>query len=175
MELINQDDGIEIRQLLNATDWPLSVVVAVTAPGPKSVASGAAMEVSRETSPFYRRWLDQQPIDLDEARAAINARDFARLGAVAEHNCLKMHSVMWASRPPIVYWNSATLACMEAIREMQSAGVPVFFTIDAGPQVKAVCLPEGLEQVEEALTTTPGVAQVMVSGLGQGARMALSP
>jgi len=111
----------------------------------------------------------QQDADLDEARVAIAGKDFTRLASVAEHNCLKMHSVMWGSRPPMIYWNSTTLACMQTIREMQSAGIPVFFTIDAGPQVKAICNPEDEVAVQQALAATPGVEQVFVSGLGQGA------
>ena len=102
-------------------------------------------------------------------RAAIAARDFAKLAAVAEHNCLKMHSVMWGSRPPIVYWNSATLTCMQTIRDLQDQGVAVFFTIDAGPQLKAVCEPAFEAQVREALASTEGVHEVLVTGLGPGA------
>jgi diphosphomevalonate decarboxylase len=128
------------------------------------------METSRDTSPFYGRWVEQQSVDLDEARAAIAARDFARLAAVAEHNCLKMHSVMWASRPPMVYWNATTLECMEAVRDMQADGIPVFFTIDAGPQLKAVCDPSAAVAVRKRLEATPGVETVMVTGIGGGAR-----
>ncbi len=41
----------------------------------------------------------------------------------------------------------------------------------AGPQVKAVCLPESAGIVEEALSQTPGVIKTMRTGLGQGARI----
>jgi diphosphomevalonate decarboxylase len=129
------------------------------------------MEVSRKTSPFFERWVEQQPQDLAAAREAIAGRDFSALAAVAEHNCLKMHSVMWGSRPPMIFWNSATLACMQTIRNLQEDGVPVFFTIDAGPQVKAVCAPEVASQVHEALAETTGVEAVMISGLGEGAAL----
>jgi diphosphomevalonate decarboxylase len=98
-------------------------------------------------------------------------RDFAKLAAVSEHNCLKMHSIMWASRPPIVYWNSATMDCLQTIRDLQAQGVGVFFTMDAGPQVKAVCLPECAQQVRAALGATGGVVELMESGLGDAARL----
>ena len=169
VELRNAGDDIVVSGICGPDEWPLRVVVAVTALGPKPVGSTEAMEVSRNTSPFYDRWIEQQDADLVEARAAIAGRDFARLASVAEHNCLKMHSVMWGSRPPMIYWNSTTLACMQTIRELQSAGVAVFFTIDAGPQVKAICEPAAGAAVEQALAATPGVEQVLVSGLGQGA------
>lgn len=171
VELAPGTDDVEAGSMLGLEEWPLEVVVAITTPAAKPVSSGEAMETSRRTSPFYGRWVEQQPADLDEARAAIASRDFPRLGAVAEHNCLKMHSVMWASRPPIVYWNSATLNCLETVRRLQADGVDVFFTIDAGPQVKAVCLPAAAPLVREALAATAGVVEIMESGLGPGARL----
>jgi diphosphomevalonate decarboxylase len=171
VELENDRDDIAVNSLLDAEDWPLKVVVAITEPGPKLVGSGDAMEISRKTSPFYDRWVEQQAADLTQARAAVADRNFSKLALVAEHNCLKMHSVMWGSRPPMIYWNSATLACMQSIRDLQSQGVGVFFTIDAGPQVKAICAAEDEPAVRQALATTAGVVDVMVSGLGAGARL----
>lgn len=175
VELANADDDVVLSSLCDAESWPLVVIVAITETGPKAIGSSAAMESSRKTSPFYSTWVQQQPQDLDAARGAIGRRDFAQLASIAEHNCLKMHSVMWASRPPMVYWNSATLQCMQTIRQLQSDGRGVFFTIDAGPQVKAICLPDDAEAVRLALTQTPGVVQVMSSGLGLGARLLNNP
>jgi diphosphomevalonate decarboxylase len=171
VELQNLDDAIRCRTIAAADDWRLSVVVAITEKGPKAVGSTEAMEISRQTSPFYSSWVEQQALDLDTARAAIAARDFEKLAAIAEHNCLKMHSIMWASRPPMVYWNAATMRCLQTLRQLQGQGVGVFFTIDAGPQVKAVCLPGHVDEVEAALRATPGVTDIMTTGLGAGARL----
>lgn len=171
VELENRGDEIAVSALLAPDDWPLEVVVAITEPGPKPVSSGDAMEISRKTSPFYDRWVEQQSEDLSEAKAAIAARDFQRLGAIAEHNCLKMHSVMWGSRPPLTYWNAATVACMQTVRDLQAQGIDVFFTIDAGPQLKAFCTPDVTETVRAALAATGGVSDIMVSGIGNGARL----
>lgn len=174
-ELQNVGDEIEVNTLCDAENWPLRVVVAITTAESKPVSSGDAMELSRKTSPFYDNWVHKQAADLDAARDAIESRNFQRLATVAEHNCLKMHSVMWASRPAIVYWNSATLNCLQTVRQLQSDGVAVFFTIDAGPQVKAVCLPEHESDVRAALSRTDGVTATMLSGLGPGARLDSQP
>jgi diphosphomevalonate decarboxylase len=170
--LRNVEQQVAVQSILAPEDWPLRVVVAITNPGPKVTGSGEAMEISRRTSPFYRRWIEDQPADLDLALAAITRRDFAALGRVAEHNCLKMHSVMWSSRPALVYWNAATVNCLETIRTLQAEGVEVFFTIDAGPQVKAVCRPPEEARVHEALGATAGVHSLISSGLGAGAQLA---
>ena len=160
-----------VAPLAAAEAFPRRVVVAVTTTDSKPVGSTEAMEISRRTSPFYANWVAGQNDDLAIARSAIAGRDFAALASIAEHNCLKMHSVMWASRPAIVYWNSATLNCLQTIRALQADGVAVFFTIDAGPQVKAICEPAFAADVEAALRDTQGVSATMSSGLGEGARL----
>jgi diphosphomevalonate decarboxylase len=60
---------------------------------------------------------------------------------------------------------------MRAVRALRGQGVPVFFTVDAGPQVKAVCAPEAIEQVRAALAAVPGVLNVVETGLGGGSRI----
>ena len=157
--------------LLTAADWPLQVVIAVTQTGPKTTGSTRGMRSSEATSPFYEAWVESSPADLDAARSAIAARDFATLGDVSEHSCMKLHALAMTSRPPILYWNPATLACIDAVRALRSAGVPVFFTIDAGPQLKAVCLPEATDRVAAELHDINGVVDVLVTGLGPGLDM----
>jgi diphosphomevalonate decarboxylase len=60
---------------------------------------------------------------------------------------------------------------MEAVRRLQNEGHAVFFTIDAGPQLKAVCLPDEADLVRSVLDACTGVERTMVSGLGTGARI----
>ncbi|HET6631381.1 MAG TPA: diphosphomevalonate decarboxylase [Rhodanobacteraceae bacterium] len=159
------------RPLLEADAWPLRVVIAVTTWQAKDVGSTAGMELTRRTSPFYSQWLDTADADLDTARAAVQARDFQALAEVSEHSCLKMHALMLATRPPLLYWTGATVDCLHRIRRLRERdGLGVFFTVDAGPQVKAVCLPQDAERVSRALGEIPGVERVLCSGLGEGAR-----
>ena len=171
VELDAAGEDIGLREIAAPADWPLEVIVAVTATRPKPVSSGEAMITSASTSPFYRRWIEDQGPDLAAAHRAVVTRDFDALGRVAEHNCLKMHSVMWTSRPSIVYWNSATLACMHRVRELREAGRDVFFTIDAGPQVKAICPAGDADDLAAEMAGVPGVVDVLRSRLGPGATL----
>ena len=157
--------------LEDAGAWPLKVVVAITTREKKAISSRTGMDHTRKTSPFYRDWIATANADLDEARAAVQARDFDKLAHVSEASCLAMHAVMLSSRPGLVYWNAATLDCIQCIRALQAEGTGAFFTIDAGPQVKAVCLPEHAARVSDALRGVAGVAEVLLSGLGAGARI----
>ena len=154
-------------------DWPLEVVVAVTSNEPKSVNSGEGMERSRLTSPYYNAWVRDATTDFAAASEAIERRDFPSLAAVAELNCLKMHSIMLTSQPTLSYWTPASIACMDRVRSLREEGHDVFFTVDAGPQIKAVCLPASADAVASALSETPGVLEVIRSSLGEGARVVL--
>lgn len=169
--LRNEGPRVRVESIATASDWPLRVVVAVTRKAPKSISSGEAMEISRSSSPFYSQWIAEQQLDIDAARAAVADRDFDALADVAERNCLKMHSVMWASRPPVVYWNAATVECLQVVRSLREDGVDAFFTIDAGPQVKAVCTGRSEARVREALASVTGVEEILASGIGRGAAM----
>jgi diphosphomevalonate decarboxylase len=167
----DDDDDPAAQPLLDAGEWPLDVVIAITTRAPKKTGSRAGMQSSRGSSPFYSAWLEKADQDLAIAQAAVLARDFAQLSDISEHNCLKMHAVMQSSRPPLIYWNGATVECMQRIRELrESEGAQVFFTIDAGPQVKSVCAPEDSPHVAAALRDVAGVESVLVSGIGEGAR-----
>ena len=157
---------ISLTPLAGPDDWPLQVVIAVTDPGPKPVGSTAAMLSSEATSPYYAAWVGGQDEDLNEAAAAVAGRDFERLAAVSEYSCLKMHALTLSSRPGILYWKPATLAGLQTVRELRAAGHGTFFTVDAGPQVKAVCLPEAADTVADALGALPGVTGILRAGLG---------
>ena len=154
--------------LLDGNEWPLSVVIAITGRGEKAVGSRAGMAASAATSPYYPAWVATSVADLDLGRRAIREKDFVALAGVAEHSCLKMHAAAMANAPPLIYWNPATLACLQSVAELKTDGIPVFFTIDAGPQVKAVCVPGAAARVATAMRAVPGVIDVIESGLGPG-------
>ena len=162
-------------QLLAKDAWPLEVVIAVTDETPKPVSSSDGMERSRTTSPFFDAWCRSADADFDTACRAVAERDFKSLSEVAEHSCHKLHALMLSSRPALLYWNQATIAAIETTRRLRQAGIPVFYTIDAGPQLKAVCAPGYGANVGTLLAKSPGVLRVVRGGLGDGARIVTEP
>lgn len=157
------------EQLLPGSAWPLCVVVAIVATGPKVVPSTEGMERSRTTSPYFDAWVASAAPDFAAMKEAVNARDFAALAGLAEASCLRMHALMLSSRPPLFYWCGATLECLRTIRDLREDGCQVFATVDAGPQVKAICAPQDRERVESALRRINGVTELLQAGLGTGA------
>jgi diphosphomevalonate decarboxylase len=167
------DDGLDsfAEPVLAREAWPLTVVIAITELGQKNVNSTTGMGGSALTSPFYPAWVDTGKDDLAAMRLAIANRDFEQLGELAEYSCLKLHGLMMSTRPALLYWNAATMAAIHAVYELRASGIPVYFTIDAGPQLKALCLPEHAGAVEDALGQIAGVHETRISTLGHGAQL----
>lgn len=150
---------------------PLEVVVAVTAEGPKELPSNEGMERSRATSPLYEAWVSSANEDLETMRAAVLAGDLERVGELAEASCLAMHAVMLSTRPTLLYLREASLGVIRRVRELRAEGLPAWFTVDAGPQVKVITTPERAGAVEAAVGEVPGVLRTIRSGLGPAARL----
>jgi diphosphomevalonate decarboxylase len=170
MHVGSRADGSDsyAEPLMSPDEWPLEVIIAITRRAPKDVSSGRGMTRSSQTSPYYRAWVETHPADLRDAHEAVLAKDFEKLAAVSESSCLKMHAAALASEPPLLYWNGVTVECIHAIRAMRAQGTSVFLTIDAGPQVKAVCDASAADEVAATLAEIPGVVDIMRSGLGAG-------
>lgn len=151
------------------SDWDLRMVVAVVGGGKKKkVSSRDAMEHCASTSPLYQAWLDSVPGDLDAAQRAIASRDLPALGAVTTHSAMAMHAAAMASRPPIRYWQAATLEILDRALELREDGLHAYPTMDAGPHVKILTSANDALQVAKALEEMSSVSQVIVSGPGPG-------
>ena len=155
-------------QVAPADYWPIGVVVAITDEGRKRIGSREAMAHVVKHSPFFPLWLESHDADLEEIREAIKDRDLQRVGETAEHNCLKMHAVSMAARPSILYWTPATVAVIQRVVELRHQGIEAYFTIDAGPQVKVLCLQHERAVVAEEIGRVTGVQRVLLSEPGGG-------
>jgi diphosphomevalonate decarboxylase len=141
--------------------FPLAMVVALTRAGEKSVGSTEGMIRTAKTSPYYRGWVEHAPRLFELIRSAVLGRDLTVLGPAMESSALSMHASMFAADPPIVYFSPTTLTVMERVRELRSSGIPSYFTMDAGPHVKVVTLPEHAAEVATQLAGCPGVLDVI--------------
>ncbi|OQY26380.1 MAG: diphosphomevalonate decarboxylase [Candidatus Cloacimonetes bacterium 4572_55] len=151
--------------------WRLNWLIVITSDLKKKIGSTDGMELSRKTSPYYRAWIEATARDLDQMRQAILRKNFEKMGELMEHSCLKMHALTLSTKPALVYWNPVTLAVMHKIYQLRREGLRVYFTIDAGPQVKTVCLPEDTDLIRDALESVPGVKRIIQTSAGPAAQL----
>jgi diphosphomevalonate decarboxylase len=153
-------------QLAEKDYWNLHLLVIITSESEKQIGSTAGMILTQKTSPYYQKWVTGNVTDLVEMRNAIHQKDFTKLGELTEYSCLKMHGIMLSTRPGLIFWNSTTLSIIHSIRYLRKQGYPVYFTIDAGPQVKVICEKEQVNIIRDELKNNPGVLDIIETGLG---------
>lgn len=88
-----------------------------------------------DSSPLNPGRLARVPDLLDEVRVGIREKDFARIGRAAEEDAYLMHAVMMTSDPSLLYWRPETVDGLHAVRQWREEGIPVYATIDAGPNL----------------------------------------
>jgi diphosphomevalonate decarboxylase len=153
--------------------WPLTMLVAVTSEAAKDTGSTDGMQHTARTSPYYASWVSDAPRLFAEVKAAVLAKDFARLAVAAEQSALAMHASMLAASPALIYFRPATLAVIEAVRAARSGGTPACFTIDAGPHVKVLVEPASAHAMRRSLSAVEGVLRVLESAPGPDAEIVL--
>ena len=148
---------------LPPSHWPgLRIVAAVVARGEKPHSSRSAMAATRETSPYYDKWLSDAPGLFARAKEALARRDLEQLGETMRLSYSRMHASALAAEPPILYWLPASVALIGACAELRARGVGAWETMDAGPQVKVLCLESELAAVRSGLeAAVPGIELIV--------------
>ena len=162
------DSGSVARQLHSEDHWALRDVIAIVSTGAKRVSSSSGHRLAA-TSPLNTARTRCVGAWLETVRQAIAERDIGLLGPILELDALAMHGVMMTSSPSLLYWQPGTLEVLQAVRAWrEDEGVPVYFTIDAGPNVHLICEAEIAAEVERRVGALPAVGRVLVSGPGTG-------
>ncbi len=117
----------------------------------KPIDSRSAMNRTVESSPLYSSWPSQVAHDLPLMQKAIQEQNFELLGSVAEQNALAMHATMIASSPSILYWLPETITWMQKIWKLRREGLSIYFTMDAGPNIKVLTRKNDFEYLKNSL------------------------
>jgi len=138
--------------------------------GEKEVGSRDGMALTVETSPYYPAWVRDAEAEIPRATAAIAARDLEALGALSERNAWRMHATALGAAPPLCYLLPGTLALILALPVARRRGVPVWFTLDAGPNPVLLTLASHEAEVER-LAREAGALEVVRCRPGGDARL----
>lgn len=149
-----RDDGMDSFAESLSIDWPeFKVALLMVTEAQKPVSSREGMQRTVKTSPLYRIWPTKAEADFMQMQAALQARDFCTVAAMAEQNALLMHATMQNAVPPVDYWQTASVAHMQTVWALRRQALPVYFTMDAGPNIKLLFPAAVLDQVRAAFPT----------------------
>jgi diphosphomevalonate decarboxylase len=164
----SDDDSSYAFSIAPPEHWDLMDCIAITNEGHKPITSSEGHKLAI-TSQLQSGRLEGAAERVKRCRTSILERDFEDFAAVVELDSDLMHAVMMTSNPPLLYWQPATIAVMHAVRAWRKSGLPVCYSIDAGPNVHVLCQASSAVQVQELLGQIPGVVQVLPAGPGGAA------
>jgi diphosphomevalonate decarboxylase len=157
-----------------ATHWDLVDVIAVISQSEKAVGSteGHQSATSSDLQPARIAGASQR---LANCKHSILTCDFESFATVVELDSNLMHAVMLTSQPPLIYWLPGSLRLMKDVAQWRKEGIPVCYTLDAGPNVHCLCLSHFVDEVVARLRAIPEVQDVRVACTGPGAHLVADP
>jgi len=150
--------------------WELSDLVVIVDEKHKLTGSSEGHELAKTSALQSARVLDADK-RIERCREAIQTRDFALLAETIEMDCNLMHAVMMTSNPPIFYWNPYTIEIITAVHAWRKSGIPVAYTIDAGPNVHLICDSEVETLLSDKISNFKWVKQLLIAHPGGPARL----
>ena len=166
----NNDSDSYAITLAPPAHWNLVDCIAILKETHKMTGSSEGHRLAG-SSPLQQARVASSATQLDCCRQAVLTRDFDVLAGVVELDSNLMHAVMMTSMPPLFYWESASLEIMKAVPEWRQNGLPVCYTLDAGPNVHILCPAESAAEVRSKLEEIPDVLQVLTAAAGGGAHI----
>ena len=148
--------------LAGADHWDVRMIVAMISSGPNRWLNRS--HDPNSGSALYPGWVAASETDLRIASQAVVDRNLEQLGQTMEASTLRMHATMMSAVPSIRYWAPASVAVMDTIEGMRKEGLPAYYTMDAGPNVKVLCRSEHAQQVAQDLETHCERVEILGAG-----------
>jgi diphosphomevalonate decarboxylase len=164
------DDDSYAFSIAGADHWKLVDCIAIVSAAHKKTGSTEGHAVA-PTSPLQTARVADAPRRLDLCRKAILERDFDAFASIMELDSDMMHAVMMTSTPALHYWKPASLSVMNAVRGWRGEGLPVCYTVDAGPNVHVICPETEAHVVDKKLREINGVSNVLIARVGGAAKI----
>ena len=133
------------------TDLKLAMIMLVLEDQKKPISSRDGMKLCVETSTTFDEWIRQSEQDYKDMLVCLKENDFKKVGELTEKNALAMHATTKTATPSFSYLTDASYEAMDFVRQLREQGESCYFTMDAGPNVKVLCLEEDLDHLSELL------------------------
>lgn len=157
------------KQIFGPDYWPeFRVIIAVVNASKKPITSRAGMQQTVKTSPVYSQWVTESEQRIEKITDAIKNKDIARVGSLVEADWGGMLETMLTTNPKIDYRIQATHDVIDAVKAMREKHkIQAYFTTDAGPNVKIICLAQDSQKVITQLKTLKSVINIIECTVAQ--------
>lgn len=138
----------------------------------KSVSSSAGHQLM-ETNVFASSRYEQADKHMGRLLNLMKGNDLNAWGEIVENEAMTLHALMMCSNPSYVLMKPETLTVIEELRRFRKdSGVPVYFTLDAGPNIHILYPDEVTSSVkswlEDLIIRLPDNCYLIPDQVGQG-------
>ncbi|MCX6123347.1 MAG: diphosphomevalonate decarboxylase [Proteobacteria bacterium] len=157
-----------ITEIYPQNHWALTDIIVVLSKAKKSMSSSSA-HLAAWSSPLFAIRLAGLPERFQQMLDAIHQKNINLLGQLIESDCLEMHGVAMTGNPAAVFFEQETIEFIAAVRrERASQNLPVWFTIDAGPNPHLICETHRQDDVIEFINRNWPNAELIIDAIGVG-------
>lgn len=160
------DHDTSYAEKIDDGNFDIAMIILVLNEEKKEISSRVAMKQTVETSPLYPSFVESAKKDIKNMKKAIKDRDFDSIGKIAEHNAMKMHATMLGANPPILYFKEESIKAINKVNELRKMGFSVYYTMDAGPNVKLIVKKSEINKIVEQLKE---FENIIISNIGNDA------
>ena len=126
----------------------LKDAVVVVSCKEKAVSSRAGHDRMKEHF-FAEARFTQAKANYKNLKLAMNSGDFSQVGLILENEALSLHAMMMTAPEAFTLLRPESLGAMEMVRAFRmDSKIPVYFTLDAGPNLHLIYRPEDGVKVE---------------------------
>lgn len=122
--------------------------IVVVSSGEKSVSSTAGHDRMTEHAFREARYV-QARNHFERMKDALQSGDMNEVGRIMESEALSLHAMMMTAPDSFTLLKPQSLMAMELVRDFRKgSGLPVYFTLDAGPNLHLIYPDEGAHKIE---------------------------
>lgn len=145
--------AIPYSEKVNKIFYSYQNTILIASSAEKKVSSRVGHSLMK-TNPFAKARYTQAEKNLKELLSAMKTGDLEKFGNIIEEEALTLHGLMMNSSPSFILMSPATLAMIEKIRKFrEDTKLPVYFTLDAGPNIHLLYPKKIAEKVKKFIDT----------------------
>ena len=161
-----EDDSYSV-QIATENHWGLCDIIAVVSSKSKKTPSSEGHNIAK-TSPYLSTRILEMQKRIVLVKEAIKHKDIEKLGVATEQDAISMHVIMMTSIPPLFYFTPGTMEIIHGVIDIRSAGVPAFYTIDAGANVHMICEKQNTAKVLKYFEGNHFIEKMIVNYVAKG-------
>jgi len=167
----DDDESSFSQQFCPPDHWDLTDLVVLVSRSPKAISSSQGHRIA-SGHPFMAERQKLLPARILALKGALAQRDFQVFGEIVEHEAMEVQGIMLSGEPSALYLQPGTVSLLHAVRSWREEdGLPVYFTLDAGPNVHILCESKDAPELRRRIDKLAPRAEILENRAGPGARL----